>query len=536
MAFDFKNFKEHIKDSIKNKNFLKTLFLGLSILIIITLLSVLLLRDITREQYGVLYTNLSPDDAGKILSELQQEKIPYKIQNDGSIILVPKSKIYDIRLKLAAKGIPSSNEVGFELFNEPKMGTTHFQENINYLRAIEGELARTIKKLDAVKDAKVNIALPQDSIFVRDEDEAKASVIVSLWPGKDLRKEQVKAIIFLVSHAVAKLKPQNVTVVDNRGRVLSDLIEENKDEDLHNVVDIKRKIKREIEKSVQSMLARALGARKVVVRANVEIETSKVNKKDEIYDPNKVAVVSERKIQEKTKGFDKQRLGVPGTSTNVPATINTGKKNLMLDKNKKDITTNYDVSKSLIVTKQNVFKIKKLSVGVLVDGKYVKKIDQNGTIKMEYIPRSKEELQAYERLIKSAIGFDEKRGDMVTVISVPFETTQEQFHTKIVGENKWQKYIIIAILLFMVLIFFALIIYGFMKRKRAKRLEHEAQQMAALQGGRGETAETVSLHAQEEEQFRYDNEPAYQKILDIAEENPDVVAEMISKWIKEEGK
>ncbi len=538
MALDINSLKERAKDLFNDKNFLKTLFLGLSILAIIVLLSALLVRDISEEHYGVLYTNLSPDDAGKILSELQQEKIPYKVQGDGSIILVPKSKIYDIRLKLAAKGIPSSNEVGFELFNEPKMGATHFQENINYLRAIEGELARTIKKIDAVKDAKVNIALPQDSIFVRDEEEAKASVIVSLWPGKDLTKEQVKAIVFLVSHAVAKLKPQNVTVVDNRGRVLSDLIEEKKDEDLHDVVDIKRKIKREIEKSIQSMLARALGAQKVVVRASVEVETSKVDKKDEIFDPDKVAVVSERKIQEKTKGYDRQKSGSPGTPTNVPATINMGNKNLMLDKNKKDVTTNYDVSKSLIVTKQNVFKIKKLSVGVLVDGKYVKKMDKNGTVTIEYVPRSSQELQAYEKLIKSAIGFDEKRGDTVTVVSVPFETTQEQLATSSAPQKKWQKYILLGAIALMALILLSLIALIIMKRKKAKLLEMEAQRMAAMQAaGVGEAAEAAAaLHAKEEEKFRLDNEPVYQKILEIAEENPDIVADMISKWIKEEGK
>lgn len=537
MALDINSLKERIKNLFNDKNFLKTLFLGLSILAIIVLLSALLVRDISQEEYGVLYTNLSPDDAGKILSELQQEKIPYKVEGDGSIILVPKNRIYDIRLKLAAKGIPSSNEVGFELFNEPKMGATHFQENINYLRAIEGELARTIKKIDAVKDAKVNIALPQDSIFVRDEEEAKASVIVSLWPGKDLTKEQVKAIVFLVSHAVAKLKPQNVTVVDNRGRVLSDLIEENKDEDLHDVVDIKRKIKREIEKSIQSMLARALGAQKVVVRASVEVETSKVDKKDEIFDPERVAVVSERKIQEKTKGYDRQKIGAPGTPTNVPATINTGNKNLMLDKNKKDITTNYDVSKSLIVTKQNVFKIKRVSVGVLVDGKYVKKVDKNGTVTVEYVPRSNQELQAYEKLIKSAIGFDAKRGDTVTVVSVPFETTQEQLASSAQPQKKWQKYMLLGAIALMVLILLGLIALIILKRKKAKLLELEAQRAAMQAQSMQEAAEAVdALHAKEETQFKLENEPIYQKILEIAEENPEIVANMISKWIKEEGK
>ncbi len=536
MALDFTTLKKRGKELLQSQNFLKTIFLVLSILAIIILLLALLFRDISKEHYGVLYTNLSPDDAGKILTVLQQENIPYEVKGDGSIILVPRDKIYDIRLKLAAKGIPSSDEIGFEIFNEPKMGATHFQENINYIRAIEGELARTIKKIDAIKDAKVNIALPQDSIFAREEDEAKASVIVSLWPGKDLSKEQVKAIIFLVSHAVTKLKPQNVTVVDNRGRVLSDLIAQDQSSEPHDVVDIKRKIKRDIEKSIQSMLARALGAQKVVVRASVEVETAKVNKKDEIYDPDKVAVVSERKIQEKTKGFEKQKQGAPGTPTNVPATINRQNSNLLLDKNKKDITTNYDVSKSYIVTEKNIFKIKRISVGVLVDGKYIKKSDNNGTVRMEYVPRSQEELAAYERLIKSAIGFDEARGDKVTVVSVPFETTKPLQSLASSANKEMQRYLLIAIGI-MALMLFGLLAMLWKKRKREKRLELEAKQMEALQvGSAAQAAEAAAaLHAKEEE-FNFEKEPLYQKILEIAEDNPDILADMISKWIKEESK
>ena len=536
---DIQQIKEKLKKTFQDQNFLKNLFLGLGILAIVLLLSALLFQNVSKTRYAVLYTHLSPDDAGKILSVLQEEKIPYKIEGDGSIIEVPKDKVYDIRLKLAAKGLPSSNDVGFEIFNEPKMGTTHFQENINYIRAIEGELARTIKRIDAIKDARVNIALPQDSIFAREEDEAKASVVVSLWPGKDLTKEQVKAIVFLVSHAVPKLKPQNVTVVDNRGRVLSDLLEE-EEKDLKSIVDIKKKIKRDIEKSVQSMLARALGPQKVVVRANVDVETSKVAKQDEIYDPDRAAVVSERKIQEKSKGYEKKPLGAPGTPTNVPATIRTGNNNLLLDKNKKDVTTNYDVTKSLIKTEQNIFKIKRLSVGVLIDGKYIKTKDANGTERVEFVPRSEAELKAYEELIKSAVGFDPKRGDKVTVISVPFETTKPPSITTPSAQESQKRLILYAAIGVLSLVLLGLLGYLFLRSKRVKKERLEAERLAALQAGAPGYQEAVSatsaLHAKEAESFSLENEPIYQKILEISQEHPELVADLISKWIKEEGK
>ena len=541
MAIDIDTIKKKFKEAFNSKNFLKSLFLGLSIVTIILLLSAILFKEVSQERYGVLYANLSPDDAGKILTVLQEEKIPYKIEGDGKIILVPKDKIYDVRLKLAAKGLPSSQNVGFELFQEPKMGITHFQENINYIRALEGELARTIKRIDAVQDARVNIALPKDSIFAREEDEAKASVIVSLYPGRTLTKEQVKAIVFLVSHAVPKLKPQNVTVVDNTGRVLSDILEENEQKDIEDVVDLKRKLRREIEKSVESMLARALGAQKVVVRANVEIETAKIDKRDEIYDPDKTAIVSERKIQEKEKGLPKQPIGAPGTPTNVPATINTSNNKFILDRNKKDITTNYDVTKSLIVTKQNVFKVKKITVGVLIDGKYVKKMDKNGTVQVEFVPRSAEELKSFENLIKSAIGYDPKRGDQVTVVSVPFET-KALAASEASANLKWQQYIIYGAFGLVGVMALLLIWFILHQKKQRKRLEAELQAQLARGGTAGGTigigeGTKEALHEMEEEMkaLSLSDEPIYQKILHISQENPDLIAALISKWMKEEG-
>ena len=536
MAIDFTTLQEKIKNFTQNRDFVRNILLGVSVAAILLIFAVFLFRNITSEDYGVLYTNLSPDDAGKILTILQEEKIPYMIQGDGSIILVPKEKIYEVRLQLAAKGLPSTQNVGFEIFDEPKMGATHFQENINYIRAIEGELARTIKKIDAVKDAKVNIALPQDSIFVREEDEAKASVIISLWPGKHLNREQVKAIIFLVSHAVSKLKPENVTVVDNSGHVLSDEVMQKDDEGLNDIVAIKKKLKREIEKSIESMLARALGPQKVVVRASVDVETAQVNKKDEVINPDQVAVVSERKIQEKTKGFQKSQEGAPGTPTNVPATINTQNNNLLLDKNKKDTTTNYDITKSYIVTQSNVFKIKRISVGVLIDGKYKVTVGKDGKVMREYVPRSKEELQAYEELIKSAVGFDPKRGDKVTVISIPFEQTDSavlpQKSDLIPGVDN--RYLFIAVAALMILLFGA-IMYKVLRRKRTQDAQLQTQELQDIGQLNVEGAvEAASKLHEKEESFSFEDEPVYQRLVDIAQENPDLVAEMISKWIKEE--
>ncbi len=529
MAFDFNDFSNKTADLFKNEKFLKKLFFALAGAAIFLLIAIVVLKTVQKENYGVLYTHLNPDDAGAILSVLQEEKIPYKIEGDGTIIMVPKEKIYDVRLKLAAKGLPSSKVVGFEIFEEPKMGTTHFQENVNYLRAIEGELTRTIKELDAVSGAKVNIALPQSSIFAREEDEAKASVIVKLRPGMDLSKEQIKAVVFLVSHAVPKLKPQNVTVVDNRGRVLSDILEESKQKDLSDPVALKKRVERDIEKRIQSMLAQAIGPQRVVVRATVDIDSAKITQRNEIYDPDKAAVVSERKIQEKEKGLKRDQTGAPGTPTNVPAVISTGNNSVVLDRNKKDVTTNYNVSKSLIDTQKELFEIKKLSIGVLIDGKYIEKKDGN-TTKKEFVPRSKEELASYEELIKSAVGFDPKRGDKITVISVPFEATEEEFFKESAfgGEDKTLLFALggAAAVLLVLLLFFV---------KKAKKAKEEAQRIALEQQTVRESMEEMSkLHQEESALIDLSSEPSYQKILDMVDENPELIASMVSKWMKEE--
>lgn len=529
MALDFTNLTQKTSNLFKDEKFLKKLFIGLGISAIIVLLSIFFLKTLDKKEFGVLYTHLNPDDAGTILTILQEENIPYKIEADGSIILVPRDKIYDIRLKLAAQGIPSSKVVGFEIFEEPKMGTTHFQENINYLRAIEGELTRTIEKIDAISDAKVNIALPQNSIFVREEDEAKASVIVKLRAGKDLTKEQVKAIVFLVSHAVAKLKPQNVSVVDNRGRVLSDLLLENESEKILDSVDLKKRVERDIENRIQSMLAKAIGPQKVVVRVTAQIESAKIRQQDELYDPDRVAVVSERKIQEKEKGFSKNQNGAPGTPTNVPPVINTTQNNLALDKSKKDTTTNYNVSKSLIDTKKDMLKIKRLSIGVLIDGKYVTKKDSNGSELIEFIPRSKDELISYENLIKSAVGFDPDRGDKITVVSVPFEYPKEEKEEEIPSADLTLLLILggLSVVLFILLIIFVI------KASKAKKEAKEALERVSLE----ETFKEMEKKREEEKiQLNLENEPAYQKILEMIDENPEIIATMVSKWMKEEVK
>jgi len=511
----------------------KTVMAAAGLLFFALLLSYVVYDNTGDRDFVVLYTHLNPDDAGSVLGALQQDGVPYEIQSNGSIILVPRSAVYEIRLKLAAEGIPRAKAVGLELFAEPKMGTTQFQENVNYLRGIEGEMIRTIRQIDAVEDAKVNIALPKESIFVREADETKASVVIRLWAGRDLSREQVKAIVFLLSHAVSKLKPENVTVVDNRGRVLSDLLEEpDQSQNGDALADAKKRLERQMEKNVQSMLAKALGAENVVVRVSVDLETGSLRQKDELYDPDRTAVVSEHKLQQSGQDSRLNPAGVPGTASNVPAT--TGTTNGVTTNStstKKDVTTNYDVSKSTVDTEKPIFAIKKLSIGVLIDGKYNASRDANGTQSLTFVPRTEAELDSYERLIKSSVGFDGERGDTISVVSVPFEVSKASEPEP--DDEQAKRNLLMYVLMGLAALIMLLVIFWLLKRM-FKKPPAPVAPVVETPVPAEMADELKAAHEREARVMVLEDNENYQDIMNIIDDNPQIIASLISKWIKEE--
>ncbi len=522
--------RQKVEVFLREKASLRNIALVLGALTLFSFLTFIVVSKSSSEDYAVLYTHLSPDDAGEILSVLQQENIPYKVVGDGSIIMVPKDKVYDVRLKLAAKGIPHGKVVGFEIFDQTKLGITQFQQNVEYLRALEGELERTIKRIDAVREVKVNIAIPKDSIFVRPSEEPKASVLVDLWPGRDLTPEQVKAIVFLVSHAVPGLKPENVTVVDSRGRVLTDLLSEGKDETgASKELQIKRKLEKDIERKVQTMLSQVLGGSKVVVRASVEVETGKVQTKKEIYNPDLTAVVSQRKVQEKETGLKKQPQGAPGTTTNVPPVVDVGSGQEVVKREKKDVTTNYDVSKTVEESLTPVFRIKRITVGVLVDGKYERVKTKDGSVEYKFVPRSPQEIKTYEEIVKSAIGYDAKRGDVVTVASVPFEARLLVSQGKPEKENRWFYYALAGALLGLLAV--GALAFKLLKGKKEEEIPSETELPEAIRA----EMEARKKHEEELEEIRLEQDPVYLKIVEIGKDYPELLTNIVSKWLKEEG-
>ena len=392
-----------------------------SIVAVIAIIAFLIVFNTTsskpKNNYAILFENLKPQDAALIVQYLDKHNIPYVIPQDG-VIEVPRNEVAKLRLDIAAQGLPKSSTVGFELFDKNSFGATAFEERIKYLRALEGELERTIDSIDAVESAKVNIAIPKQSVFVSKQTPPTASVLIKLKPNMILTPKQIQGIKYLVASAVPRLKPENVKIVDQYGNPLGENDELTQNNELLKTEMIyKKRLEQGLENKIVNLLAPIVGGKnKVVAKVNVDIDFSQVKSKSTIYDPNNV-VRSEQTIEVNKIGMKPKPVGgVPGAVSNIGPVQGLKNNNIVEKYNKSETTTNYEISTTIKDVKEPFAKIRRITAAVVVDGHYKK--DKNGKIK--YIPLTKIELANIENLVKNAIGFDPKRGDSVTVTSFEF--------------------------------------------------------------------------------------------------------------------
>ncbi|MBI5213987.1 MAG: flagellar M-ring protein FliF [Nitrospirae bacterium] len=286
-------------------------------LVFVILLSVALMSGIMlwsqRLDFQVLYSNLGQEDAGQVVTKLKEMKIPYKVE--GNIIYVPSNRVYELRLELAAQGIPQGGGVGFEIFDKTQIGVTEFVQRLNYIRAIQGELTRTIRQLSEVEQARVHIAIPERTIFTEKEEKPTASIVLKLRAGRVLNQGQIGGIVHLVSSSVEGLQPQNITVIDNMGNLLSmpaagDAVADSKQLEYQKSVD------KEYESKLQSMLEGIVGRGKAIIRVATKINFTQIERTEEKFDPDTIAVKNEQRTQEKSIGASTG--GVPGVLSNQP--------------------------------------------------------------------------------------------------------------------------------------------------------------------------------------------------------------------------
>jgi flagellar M-ring protein FliF len=367
-----------------------------------------------------LYANLPADDAGEVIAKLKTDGIEYRV--DDSAIRVPSDKVAEIRLRMASAGLPKTGRIGFELFDKTNFGLTEFAEQVNYRRAIEGELERSIMALTEIERARVHISLPKDSVFLESKQEAKASVVVSLRTGARLSPQNGAAITYLVASAVDRLSPDAVSVIDTRGNLLirprkasADPNGDQPEVDL----EYRQKMERDLVSKISSTLEPLLGAEKFRAGASVEVDFSSADQSEETYDPTKSVMLTAQKTEDVT-GVSLQ-AGVPGTASNLPRPParqpGSGGGTTRSTEN-----ISYQTSRTIRRTRLPQGTVKRMSLAVLLD-QNVRWEGKGAKIKKIIEPPSPEKIKTIRGLVAAATGFSETRGDQLTVETLPFEST-----------------------------------------------------------------------------------------------------------------
>jgi len=506
----------------------------------VTLLSVaafaILILVANRTDYRPLFTNLTSDDAGEVVKKLKDSKTPYKITADGKGIMVPADKVYELRMTMASEGLPQGGGVGFEIFDRKQFGMTEFVQKLNYQRALQGELSRTITQLSGVEQARIHLVIPEKSLFKENEKPATASVVLKMKSSRSLRDTEVQGIVHLVASSIEGMNPDHVTVLDSRGKILTkvDGSPSPTTKQTAAMQETQRMYEKNVEERIQSLLDRIVGSGKTVARVSAAFDFKQVERLEEKFDPESIAVRSEQRTEEKG-GSSTASTGVPGVQTNLGRTAPAGAGSTT-GGSKNDETLNYEVSRSTARIIEPVGALSKISVAVLVDGKYEAPAAKEGAAsKPKYTPRSPDEMQKIEALVKSAVGFNADRGDQLTVQNIPFQDTGDGFSAD--APPVWQQWLekpIVGSFLKNLLIasgFLALIMLVIRPLLISMRVIRPAtvESFEALHEGTEHLSATekTQIAAQMAEQ---------QNLIDVAKKDPYQVAQVLQNWISEDSK
>lgn len=510
---------------------IQKIIIGCSALLLISTL-VLLARGATKPDYGALFTQLDDQSAGQIVEKLKEMKITYQLSDGGTsgggtTILVPTKDIDQTRIGLASAGLPTGGVVGFESFDTTKFGETDTDRRARYLRALQGELTRTIEGMAEVDKARVHIVLPEPSLFMDEQKNATAAVMLKLKPNKTLEEGQVQGLLKLISNSVEGLKTENVTIVDMAGNNLTENIPADPDaKDKKLTTDqlvLQKQLQKEIQGNVQSMLERIFGLGKAVVRMQMQLDFDKIKKKSQEWGPGK-EVRSQSVIEKTSNNTSTSNSGVPGTSSNIPGYTTPAQEGTSQSTESEKITNN-EISSYETLQEVAPGSVKKLSVAVVID----KSID------------SKEQ-KVVEDMVKSAVGFDTKRGDQISVAGMPFSTADADAMNQAIAQAEKQRLMMIygGIAALAVLVIGGIIANIVIKKRRAREMElpleeatedvdEELAKMMHIPVEREEMLAEPELTPEEKELLR-----RREQVEKVAKEHPDDVAQLLRTWLAEE--
>jgi len=379
----------------------------------------------TRVRYGVLFSGLRVEDAAPIVEALDGRHVPYRLAAGGTSIAVPAERVDQLRLELAGEGLPRGGGVGFEIFDKPSFGLSDFVQNVNYRRALERELARTIQGLDVVDSARVHLALPPKTLFADERREPSASVVVRLKSARSLSSNQVRAIGHLVASGVEGLDPARVSVIDGTGRMLSDGTTEEAEAGLSAAqVEAKRSLEGNLETTLVALLEPLVGAGHVRARASVELNQARVERVEESYDPDSSVVRSEQKSRSRQTQSSASSGGVPGTASNLPPADapQPAAPDTRLNESQSS-TLNYEINKVVATIAEPAGTVIRQSVAVVVDHATTEAAGADGKVEARRVPRSEAEMRKITDLVRAAAGINANRGDTLIVENVPFDPT-----------------------------------------------------------------------------------------------------------------
>ncbi|MGE4312124.1 flagellar basal-body MS-ring/collar protein FliF [Desulfovibrio sp.] len=372
---------------------------------------------LSRPEYKVLYSNLGPEDASVVIKTLQGDKVAYRITDNGATIMVPQEVVYDQRIKIAGEGGLVGQGIGFEIFDKVKVGQTDFVQKINYSRALQGELARTISQFPSVESARVHLVIPRRSLFVEERQSPSASVVLKLTRANvKIDQKEINAILNMMLMSVEGLDRAHVSITDTSGKVLYQPEEDSLAGITTTQMEYRQTVQRNLERRIEEMLQPLFGSGRVIAKVNADMDFSQKTIRRELFDPEKTAVRSEYRQEESQQGRANLEAGAPdvnfrGDGITGSVSDQTG--------TRESRTTNYEINKEEQQIVSNVGELRRLTVAVLIDGTYVK---TDGT--WTFMPRKSEELERVRQLVHNAVGLDTARGDALEVSSAPFTDSE----------------------------------------------------------------------------------------------------------------
>ncbi len=498
------------------------------------------------KDYAILLSNIPNDQLTSIIEKLNQKNVPYQLSEDSKTIKVPKEFLHATQMQLMSEiGSSRMGSIGLELFEKQDFGINSYAQKINFQRALQGELMRAINTLTSVKQSKVILALPAKKTIMEESAPPSASVVLELNPGKELSAEQVRGIRYLVSNAVEGMDVEHVSVIDEHGKMLSRQSDGSSGAS-NDIMDLKRKVEKDLEIRIESILSKVVGAGKIVAKVDATINQKMVTSVEEVVDPDRTAIRSQTSQEESLDGARTNPSGVPGSRSNIPgAEDNNGQVGFKQDVKKELKTVNFEVPKTVKNIREAAGAVEKLSVAVLIDSVPTTTTKPDGSSETKWAPRTAEEIAKYESLVKSAVGFSGTRGDIVKIESIQFQPEDfgesERILTSLEKKKLVQSLLKWGLLGFALMLFFFMVVRPFMQwitdsftdsvEEMLPRTIEELEELHAIDNSLPGMGGVLPILQESVDPEKAESELLKDRIMNLMNKDEEKATSAISMWV-----